>query len=368
MKARPNALLTLHRIGYERLVRPLLFRGNPQRAHEMALRWLAFFDRWGIPPIANWTLPDAPVGVGGVQLRQCLMLAAGFVKGHGFVDEQAALAAVVSGTNIIPGWRSMARLVGLVEYGSFTRWPRVGNGGTVIWRDVPTRSTQNRIGLKNPGAVAAADFLSNKPLPRQFGINIAVSPGVDDPATERQEVLESMAAFLEKGVCPTWFTLNLSCPNTEDDPKGNQTEDKARELCAAIVETIGTIPLWVKVGPNLSPAQYHGLMRAFADVRVKAVIATNTQGAPTPNNEGLMAGIGGGRLHEAALTAARHLMETKTRYDYPVDVIGCGGVLDGVSYAAYRQLGVEAMQYWSALIYRGPLAAAQILKEGELCT
>ncbi|MCB9435639.1 MAG: hypothetical protein H6673_01430 [Anaerolineales bacterium] len=365
MEARPNALLVLHRIGYEYLIRPLLFRGNPQRAHDVALRWLAFFDRWTIPPIANWTLPNTPVAVGGVQLQQRLILAAGFVKGHGFADEQAALAAVAAGKNIVPGWRSMSQMVGLVEYGSFTRWPRVGNSGTVIWRDVPTRSTQNRIGLKNPGVVAAAEFLSRKPLPFQFGINIAVSPGVEDPSIERQEVLASMAAFLDKGVRPTWFTLNLSCPNTEDDPKGNQTEDKARDLCAAVVAAIDAIPLWVKVGPNLSPAQYQSLMRAFAEVDVKAVIATNTQGAPTPDSQGLTAGIGGGRLHAAALTAVHHLMEAKVSHGYLVDVIGCGGVLDGTSYDAYRKLGVDAMQYWSALIYRGPLAAAQIMREGE---
>ncbi len=134
-----------------------------------------------------------------------------------------------AGRNIIPGWRCVPRLVGLVEFGSFTRWPRLGNPGVVVWRDVPTRSTQNRVGLRNPGALAAAEFLAarTKPIcPPQFGINIAVSPGVDDPDQQTDEVLAALAAFVERGVYPAWFTLNLSCPNTEDDPTGNQTADR----------------------------------------------------------------------------------------------------------------------------------------------
>ena len=95
--------------------------------------------------------------------------------------------------NIIPGWRSMPLLVGAVEFGSFTRCPRLGNTGTVLWRDEPTHSTQNRIGLKNPGALASAEFfaLHLEQLPPVFGINIAVSPGVVDPAQMNREILEA---------------------------------------------------------------------------------------------------------------------------------------------------------------------------------
>ena len=48
---------------------------------------------------------------------------------------------------------------------------------------------------------------------------------------------------------------------------------------------------------------------------------------------------------------------------YDVDVIACGGILDGASFDAYRALGVKAGQFWSALVYRGPLAAAIIESE-----
>src|SRR5947208_2551717 len=91
-----------------------------------------------------------------ISLPLDLSFAAGLVKGTGFAREDEALAAVERGDNIIPGWRSVPALVGPLEIGSFTRYPRLGNPGTVVWRDPRTRSTQNRVGLRNPGARAAA--------------------------------------------------------------------------------------------------------------------------------------------------------------------------------------------------------------------
>lgn len=369
-----EALLVLHRLMYERLARPLIFRMPAQTAHERTLRLLAWMDRstaWRemLARLHRAAFHPQLISVGGVHLPRRLILAAGLVKGEGFESEDSALAAVQSGRNIIPGWRAVPALVGLVELGSFTRYPRIGNPGTVVWRDAASHSTQNRVGLRNPGAKAAAAFLAlrRSELPPQFGINLAVSPGVSDADQEARETVEAFEAFLDADIIPTWFTLNISCPNTEDDPSGRQTEQASRRLCAVVIDRLSRrapqTPLWVKVSPCLSRAQYAALMRAFEETGVRAVIATNTLPQPAPGDSSVTAGVGGGRLHQAALEAARVLLEA--RVSSTVDVIGCGGVLDGRSYANFRTLGIEAVQYWSALIYRGPLAGAVIEREGE---
>ncbi len=359
------------------LVRPLLFRRSAQHWHETMQYWLARWDdnivmQQIIKQMGKTAFAEQPVTVGGVRLPHPFMLAAGFVKGHGFATEQDALAAS-RGQNIIPGWRSMPHLVGPVEFGSFTRHPRTGNPGTVIWRHPMTTSTQNRVGLRNPGAVAAAAFLTLKRqyLPQTFGVNIAVSPGVEDVPTQQREIIEAVEAFIGRGVQPTWFTLNISCPNTEDDPGDNQTENGTRALCEAVVgvlrqrsgETGREIPLWVKVGPGLAESQYHTLVRVFAETGVRAVIATNTLPQPAPDQPAVMAGVGGGGLHQQAVTAARHLVKARDEQHVPLDVIGCGGIQDPASYHAFTMLGVQAVQYWSALIYGGPFVAAAILDE-----
>lgn len=359
---------SLYRYGAYPLIRTM----PAQQAHEQILTWLPGLDRSDfvcerLKDLHRIAFRRQQVVAGGVQLTQPLVLAAGFVKGVGFETEADALAAVARGEDIIPGWRAVPALVGPVEFGSFTRYPRPGNPGITIWRDDSTQSTQNRVGLRNPGATAGAHFLARNRLhlPEQFGINIAVQPGTDDPQQEQDEVIESIDAFLAQNIVPTWFTLNLSCPNTEDDPQANQTERKARKLCGAAVAHLrhaGVMaPLWVKISPGLSEIQYRALMQTFADTGVRAVVATNTLPEAAPDRT--TAGVGGGRLHPHALRAATLLRQIRSALQVPVDVIGCGGLLDGQSYLHYRQQGIYLIQYYSALIFRGPLAAAIIESE-----
>lgn len=354
--------------------RYLFFRLSPQRAHDAVIGLLRFLERSSVPValarlLHRHSARAVTTPVGGARLSGRLILAAGLVKGDGFADEAAALHAVAGGRNIIPGWRLLPALAGPVEFGSFTRYPRLGNPGAVIWRDSTTQSTQNRVGLRNPGARAAARFLGDRrdQLPSEFGINIAVSPGVTDIDRQEREVGESLEFFLDAGVEPTWFTLNLSCPNTEDDPQGFQLESETSRLCGVMIACLRQreleIPLWVKISPGLDAQQYRVLLRVCHEVGVKAVIATNTVARPSPDDGDTVAGVGGGQLLPDALEAVRYLLTERRRGAYDVDVIACGGILDGESFDQYRALGVKAGQYWSALVYRGPLAAAIIESE-----
>ena len=367
-------LLTALNAGYQQLNKRLIFKASAQDAHESTIRLLRFLER---SPLSSrlagclhlMTFTDSPTDVGGLRLSHPLILAAGFVKGDGFHSEAEALAALSqSKRNIIPGWRIMPALVGPVELGSFTRYPRMGNEGAVVWRDIESQSIQNRVGLKNPGARAAAQFLAQRKnkLPKEFGINIAVSPGVHDIQQRQAEVIESVEFFIAAGVLPTWFTLNISCPNTDDDPLGYQLEAETRQLCRAFIAHLRAhslgMPLWVKISPNLAGGQYHTLIRIFDEVGVKAIVATNTRPQASPDNAA-PAGVGGGKLFKAALAATAELGLEKRRMNYAVDLIGCGGIIDGSTYRDYRRLGVKAAQYWSAIVYRGPLAAAIIESE-----
>jgi dihydroorotate dehydrogenase len=361
---------------YERAARPLIFRKSAAWGHARALSLMRRADQnpalLGLLRAAHrLAFQPEPVQVGGAALPLPYILAAGWVKGDGFDSEESALDAARSGRNIIPGWRSMPALLGPVEFGSFTRWPRLGNTGTVLWRDPATRSTQNRVGLKNPGVEAAAEFLAARKtfLPEVYGINIAITPGLADPAQQKDEVLGALDAFLRRDVIPAWFTLNLSCPNTEDDPTGNQSEALAALLTGSAIEALRAAgqqtPLWVKLGPTLSERQVCALMRAFAGTGVRAVVTTNTLPEPAPDDPGLAAGIGGGRLHARAVEVTRQAAQEIARHGWPIDLIGCGGVEDARTRRDFAEAGAAATQYLSALIYHGPLAGALIQKEAR---
>ncbi len=365
-------ILAIYRWIYVGLIHPLLFRGSAQEGHDRAIQLMRRLDGSraavaGMRALHRTVFVQQPVDVGGVRLSYPLIVAAGWVKGDGFQSEEAAVDAVRVGSNVIPGWRSLPALVGPVEFGSFTRWPRIGNPGVVLWRDPATRSTQNRVGLRNPGAIPAAEFLAmhRADLPSSFGINIAVSPGGTDPQESAREVLEALNAFIQHDIRPSWFTLNLSCPNTEDDPLGNQSEELARLLCGGMIDTLRCAgwdtPLWVKLGHGLSREQISVLMRTFAEVGVRAVVATNTLPSPSPDNPTLTAGVGGGGLHNYAVEVVRCLVEEKRRWGYPIDIIGCGGVQSAETLRNFTRYGVTVVQYFSALIYGGPLAVAGIV-------
>jgi dihydroorotate dehydrogenase len=369
-----RAFLAAYKTLYVRAARPLIFRESAMQGHARALNLMRRADRSPallalLRAAHRLAFEPQPVQVGGVALPLPYILAAGWVKGDGFDSETRALEAARGGWNLIPGWRSVPALLGPVEFGSFTRWPRLGNPGTVLWRDPATRSTQNRVGLKNPGVEAAAEFLAARQafLPEVYGINIAVTPGLADPARQNEEVLQALDAFLRRDVIPAWFTLNLSCPNTEDDPAGNQSEELAALLTGSAIEAVEAAgwqtPLWVKLGPALSERQVAALMRAFAETGVRAVVTTNTLPEPAPDDPGTVAGIGGGRLHARAVEVTAWASREIARHGWPLDVIGCGGVESVQTHHNFAEAGAGGVQYLSPLIYHGPLAAALIQKE-----
>ena len=269
------------------------------------------------------------------------------------------------GRDVIPGWRAVPALLGAVELGSFTRHPRIGNPGTVIWRDEATRSTQNRVGLRNPGARAAAAFLvaHARDLPPLYGLNLAVSPGVGDDARAAVEVAEAAALFEDAlragGHGPAWYTLNLSCPNTGDDPRAQQTEARARVL-AGWVGRGRPGPVWVKVGPGLARRQYEVLVEALAAAGARAVVATNTLPKPAPDGSGAEAGLGGGGLRPHALGAIRELSRAVAAGGHELDIVACGGIMTRRHLEAARSAGASAAMVYSALVFRGPLAPALI--------
>ena len=105
-------------------VRPLIFSRSAQQTHHDILALLTRLDASdaaceALTLLNQYAFKLQPVTAGGVDLPYPLMLAAGFVKGHGFDSETAALHVVHNGTSIMPGWRSIPALLGPVEFGSF---------------------------------------------------------------------------------------------------------------------------------------------------------------------------------------------------------------------------------------------------------
>lgn len=373
--------------------REFFLRFRPERSHRLMEKTLACLDdhprclgalgRLGLRSEVAAAAQIASTQIGSLTLPGPLILGAGLVKGHGFASQTDALAAVARGENIIPGWRSVPAIAGAVEFGSFTPQPRPGNRGPTLWRDRRRRSLYNRVGLRNPGIAAATEFLSARTgqLPAIWGVSLAPDP----EEANRQRRLETLAgaarALANRGLSPSWVTVNLSCPNAEPEAgqrlPDTQSPDEARQLCAAVRRELpADVVMWAKVGPDLSSGLYADLAHALAQAGAEAVIATNTL-ARTPTGETSpaetspaetspadprhTAGMGGAGLLPHALRSVQVLSSASR--NLPLDVIGCGGVMDGNALLRFQAAGAKAVQYWSALVFRGPLAADIITSE-----
>ena len=350
-----------------------------QRAHEDAIKMMAWLDKrlWVTAVLAmmqETALPKELTSIGGVDSDYAMWLAAGWVKGLGFATNEEAMEAVNSQVNIIPGYRSMPQILNHpVMFGSYTPDTRVGNApeeGVVVWR-YQDGSLQNRVGLTNPGAEAAAEFMAinRERMPKVFGVNIAVSPGVESVEQQVREVVAAFQAFIGRGIYPSVFELNLSCPNTEDDPRGNQTTELIEVLVGGVVrylqsvvgQTKSEIPLWVKIGPDLEKDQYKLILSELEELGVKGITATNTVPVPTPDKSGRMAGMSGRFLHKRAVEVCHILMEEKREKGYGIDIVGVGGILTPADLKRFKDVGIKAWQYASALVFGGPFVASAIV-------
>ncbi len=371
-------LRSLFLVAYEAkylLLRYVLFRLQANTSHELVHDLL---ERWDdstflqicLRRLGRFLHPAAPVRVGGVDLPQPFILAAGWCKGQGYDNEVRALAFVIRDGNLLPGWRTLPSLVGPVEFGSYTRWPRQGNQGRTMWRYPAAEGLGNRVGLRNPGIRAVASFLAlhRDLLPETWGLNLAGSPGVDDPKVLRSEAIESLAYLEDARIIPDWLTLNVSCPTNDEDTGLQQSEEYIRGLLDGVrAAAPSQLPIWLKVSPCLTARQYNQILLLAVEYGVQAIVATNTRQEKN-ESDGSTWGASGGLLTADAREAIIKLVTLQRMHQIPIDIIACGGIGHGRDLRILSQLQVKAWQYNSALVYRGPLAATLIYREAHPAT
>ena len=353
------ALFRLQANTSHELVHDLLERWDDNSLLQICLRRLGLFLR-----------PTAPVRVGGVDLPQPFILAAGWCKGQGYDNEVRALATVIRDGNLLPGWRTLPHLVGPVEFGSYTRWPRQGNQGRTMWRYPAAAGLGNRVGLRNPGIRAVASFLAlhRKLLPEIWGLNLAASPGVEDPKVLRSEIIESLVYLEDARIMPDWLTLNVSCPSNDEGTELQQSEEYMRGLLDGVrAAAPSQLPIWLKVSPCLTSRQYDQILLLAVEYGVKAIVATNTR-QEKEEADGSTWGSSGGLLTSDAREAIIKLVTLQRMHQISIDIIASGGIGKGRDLRILSQLQVKAWQYSSALVYRGPLAATLIYREAHPAT
>lgn len=323
-------------------IRPLLFRLDPEVAHQLTLSLL----RWGgnVAPARAMLRglfevddPRLHVNVWGLRFKNPIGLAAGYDKNGTAVRGLAALG------------------FGHIEVGTVTRLPQIGNEKPRVWRVPAANALVNRMGFPNKGI----ERLELPNTEARLGVNIG--KGRDTPL---ENAAEDYIALLQRvDERADYVAINVSSPNTHglrDLQARANIEPLLKKIADARDALPRRIPLLVKIAPDLSDEEIEGIVDAARDVNFDGIIATNTtigrEGLPEAAR-GLAGGMSGEPLRARSTQVIHHIAQY-TRHEFPI--IGVGGIHDAESAAEKLRAGAMLIQVFTGLVYQGPGLVKQI--------
>lgn len=317
-----------------RLLRPLLFSLDAERAHHLALAALRFFPQTRIAPM------DGPLAteVTGLRFPNPVGMAAGFDKDGRVPDALLGLG------------------FGFVEIGSITPRPQKGNPKPRLFRLEQDRAVINRMGFNNDGADAALARLTRRGArPGILGINLGANKDSADRIADYATMARVMAPFA------SYLAVNVSSPNTPG-LRALQDEAALAELLDAVLEARGNHrpPVFLKVAPDLEPSDIGAIARIAMDRKLGALIVSNTtitRPLLRSRHAGETGGLSGAPLRDLAQARLRDFRKATGG---AVPLIGVGGITTAEDAWARIRAGASLVQVYSAMIYAGPGIARAI--------
>jgi dihydroorotate dehydrogenase len=323
-------------------------RIDAEKAHHTGFRAI----RMARPVLARKATPGRPVEAMGLTFPNVLGLAAGFDKNAVGIDALGALG------------------FGHVEIGTVTGEAQPGNPKPRLFRLPEDRAVVNRMGFNNDGAEVVAARLAGRgrrsgPV---LGVNIGktkVVPDDDQAAVEAD--YEKTARLLSPYA--DYLVVNVSSPNTPG-LRNLQSVEKLGPLLSRVQESADaaagrSIPLLVKIAPDLADDDVLDVADLALDLGLEGVIATNT----TIGRDDLISSpadvdrVGAGGLSGRPLTAraCEVIRLLRDRVGPDLTLIGVGGITTLADARARLDAGATLLQGYTAFIYEGPLWPRRIL-------
>jgi dihydroorotate dehydrogenase len=324
-----------------KLIRPLLFKLDPESAHQKMLKLCAFVNGVGltgvVSSIYNFQNPKLETEIFGIKFKNPVGLAAGFDKEAKLVDFLPALG------------------FGHLQVGdiSFLPWP--GSPKPRLFRLPEDNALINRMGQNNLGAYAIAVKLKSKRLPVPLCVSVVKTPDLNIMGDKA--VGDFVSGFKRLYPVGQLSVINVSCPNTAE---GKTFEDPGalNILLDEIEKAKATIglqkPILVKISPDVTFEELDKILEVCEAHKIDGYILTNTSKA----RDGLKnttsfvpwGGMSGRPLRQKATELVRHAYKKLKR---PC-IIGLGGI-DSAETAYERiKAGASLIQLYTGLIYEGP--------------
>jgi len=322
------------------LLRPLLFRLDPETAHRVTLKLLDLAARTPWCGMQRRGVAGDPVTLMGLDFPNRVGLAAG-------LDKNAAHVAGLSCLGF-----------GFIEVGTLTPRAQPGNPSPRLFRLTQAEALINRMGFNNDGVEAALANIVTAPRPVPLGINIGKN--FDTPIEDAlDDYRAGLAAVYEQA---DYVTINISSPNTAN-LRNLQGGEAFTALLAGLAEERARlterhdrhVPLAIKIAPDIEDDELPALTDALVEHGIDAVIATNTttgrplvSGLPLAGEAG---GLSGPPVRERSTEVIAALREQLPE-GFPI--IGVGGIDSGEAALEKIRAGADLVQVYTGLIYRGP--------------
>jgi dihydroorotate dehydrogenase len=340
---------------YKHFLKPILFRFNPETAHNMIMSSLTFlrhvpFAGSIMRSIYKKETPSLQKEVFGITFPNPVGLAGGLDKNGEHYNDLANFG------------------FGFIEIGSLTPKPQDGNPKPRCFRVPQDRAIINRFGINNKGVKNAVEQLK-KDRP-----NVIVAANISKNTTSINEDAakdyETSFALLYDFV--DMFVVNVSCPNVvgltalQDISFLSDIVDKLLDL-RRYYDTYR--PILLKVSPDLSSEQLDDIIDYCLRSGIDGLVAGNT----TRSRDGLTidpkkieeignGGMSGAPVHKKNLELVRYI-HTKSEGRLPI--IGVGGIMSGEEAQAMMDAGASLVEIYSGFIYEGPGLVKQILTHLE---
>ena len=329
-----------------RLLRPALFRFNPERAHGIAFAAGRFFQ--AVPGFAGAASilsgsPDSTLQrtVAGLSFPTPLGLAAGLDKG----------------AELLPLWKALG--FGHVEIGTVTPRPQPGNPKPRLFRLPQEELILNRMGFNSEGAEVVARRLKDRPS----GLIVGGNLGKNKETAEENALADYADAYRWIAPGVDYIALNVSSPNTPG-LRNLQTPEALKPLLAGILQLRKQMGLegqliFLKLAPDLADEDLDAIAEVAAGSGISGLIATNTtldRGIVSERIRAKVESWGAGGLSGRPLAAKARAVRLRllARLHGRLPLIACGGVSDPGDAKAALADGAALVQIYSALIFQGP--------------
>ena len=323
-------------------LRSLIFKLDPETAHNLAIKSLKFSFASNILD-DDKNNPLFKTRLFKKDIENPIGIAAGF-------DKNAEV------------YNSLFKLgFGFVEVGTVTPLKQYGNPKPRVFRLVEDEALINRLGFNNLGAKNVLDRIKSKRQIGLLGVNIGPNKDTND---RNSDYIQCFKTFHEVA---DYITINISSPNTEN-LRNFHDELKLDELLKIINEKkkdLNTsIPIVVKVSPDISDQDISKISDVLLDNNVEAVIISNTSDSTREGLSNILKHQKGGLSGKPIEEKSTNLIDKfynilKGR----IKIIGVGGVDSGIS--AYKKFlaGADYVQLYTGMVYRGPNIVGIIKKE-----